>query len=155
MGWIFVVCWKYDFMDHFLFQTSDRKLGEMVCFVLIWLLLGWHGWLGIYHLDDKVHFVFLGPYLVRVVVSFPWLWWILICYSNFMMLFGSDCIVSALQRYRCRLCRSCICDQIYRQDPNHSMSCFESSLVFLTHASWSLQGPPDVRRYGPRWLAYV
>ena len=28
-------------------------------------------------------------------------------------------------------------------------------LFFLTHASWSLQGTPDVRRYGPRWLTYV
>ena len=28
-------------------------------------------------------------------------------------------------------------------------------MFFLTHASWSLQGTPDVRRYGPRWLTYV
>ena len=68
---------------------------------------------------------------MRAIVSLLRLWGISICDIHPMMLSGSGCVVSALQCCRCRLCRSCICDQIYQQDLNHIMSCFESSHVFL------------------------
>ena len=155
MGWIFVVCWKYGFLDisFFRHQTSSWVRWYVSClFDVCWMrwLVGdlQFGWGSAF----RVSWTLVGTcncFFTSTMGNFDLL------YSPYVMLSGSGCVVSALQRCRCRLCRSCICDQIYQQDLNHVMSCFESSHVFLMHASWSLQGTPDVRRYGPRWLTYV
>ena len=71
------------------------------------------------------------------------------------MLSGSGCLVSALQRYRCRLCRSSYAIKFIGKTQIIVCHVLNHHLFFLTHASWSLQGTPDVRRYGPRWLTYV